>query len=184
MFAGFIGPHKGVDVLLDAWRRIGAVVDSQLVIAGGPGTPDAAWLLELERDAAGLANPPRFLGHVPDDKDFQGLINGAAMVVLPYRSSSPASGVLARAMAAGRAVVATRVPAASAAIVSGENGVLVAPGDPDALADAILGLWRSPGERDRLGAAAARTARTLFSWSRHLEGLERAYAAARDEITG
>ena len=76
-------------------------------------------------------------------------------------------------------MIATPVPAAKAAISDGENGVLVPINDPVALAAAILALYRSPERRDRLGQAAARTAAQVFTWSRHLEGLERAYDAAQ-----
>lgn len=182
LFAGFIGPRKGVDILLEAWRRVGPLIDVPLLLAGAPGTADDAWLHELQRTASTMTNPPRFLGDIPDEVAFQSLINRAAIVVLPYRSSSPASGVLIRAMSAGRPVIATLVPAASA-IVDGDNAVLVPRGDPQALAEAIRDLWRSPWQRDRLGREAARTAARLFSWRCHVAGLERAYAAARGGIT-
>jgi glycosyltransferase involved in cell wall biosynthesis len=179
LFAGFIGLQKGVDTLLKAWEGVNTLVDLPLVIAGDAGSPHDVWLRELEQRFAELPNPPRFIGSVREEQDFQELINRAAIVVLPYRFSSPASGVLVRAMAAGRAVIATPVPAAKAAIIDAENGVLVPINDPVALADAILALYRSPRERDRLGEAAARTAAQVFTWSRHLEGLERAYDAAQ-----
>jgi glycosyltransferase involved in cell wall biosynthesis len=179
VLAGFLGPHKGVDTLLNAWQRINAYVDLTLTIGGVAEPPDDVWMVELERRSAGLPNPPRFLGRVAEERDFQRLLGRAAIVVLPYRRSSPASGVLVRAMLAGRAVISTPTPAASAVIVDHENGILVPINDAEALADAILSLVRSPQERDRLGAAAARTARELFTWSGHVDGLERAYRAAR-----
>jgi glycosyltransferase involved in cell wall biosynthesis len=181
LFAGFVSPHKGIDALLEAWQQINTIIDLPLLIAGAAGSPDDDWTPELERRSAQLPNPPRFLGPVPDERRFQGLVDRAAIVVLPYRFSSPASGVLVNAMAAGRAVIATPVPATSTAIVDGENGVLVPIDDPPRLAAAILDLYRSPEERDRLGVAAARTAAQLFTWTAHVDGLERAYDVARAE---
>jgi glycosyltransferase involved in cell wall biosynthesis len=178
LFAGFLGPHKGLDTLLQAWVRTNHQVDLPLVIAGGVDPPHAEWLRSLERQFADLANQPRFLGAVPEEEDFQSLFDRAAIVVLPYRFSSPASGVLIRAMAAGRPVIATPVRAATNAIIHGENGILVPMDDVDALADALLALYRAPEERDRLGRSAVSTMAEQFSWRNHVEGLERAYGAA------
>jgi glycosyltransferase involved in cell wall biosynthesis len=179
LFAGFLGPHKGLDTLLQAWARTHQQVDLPLVIAGGVDPPHAEWLHTLERQFVHLANQPRFVGAVQQEEDFQSMFDRAAIVVLPYRFSSPASGVLTRAMAAGRPVIATPVRAATNAIVHGVNGILVPMDDADALADALLALYRAPEERDRLGASAVRTMAEQFSWQSHIEGLERAYRVAQ-----
>ncbi|MGH3265960.1 MAG: glycosyltransferase, partial [Trebonia sp.] len=165
----------GADTLLDAWSIVETRIDLPLVFAGPSHEP---WFSEVRERHRGLVNPPRVLGPVADPDAFQRLVEQAAMVVLPYRRSSPASGVLIRAMAAGRAVIVTPVPAARAAVRDGGNAVVVPIDDAPALADALLRLAHGPAERDRLGAAAARTAATVFSWERQLDGLEAAYAAA------
>lgn len=179
LFAGFLGPHKGLDTLLEAWARVSDNVRLPLVIAGGTDSFHSDWTRALERRFAALTNPPRFLGAIPEEDGFQRLFDDAAIVVLPYRFSSPASGVLIRAMASARPVITTPVPAARATIVDGENGVLVPIDDAGALAEAILALYQAPEERDRLGESAARTMIEGHSWERHVEGLERAYATAR-----
>jgi glycosyltransferase involved in cell wall biosynthesis len=179
LFAGFIGPSKGLDVLLAAWGEVGAGLGLPLLVAGAAPPPHDAWLDGLLAALPAGPSPPRLLGPVAGEAAFQDLIARAAIVVAPYRSSSPASGVIARAMGAGRAVVATPVPAVEGLIRDGENGVLVAPGDAGALARALARLAADPGLRDRLGAAAAATAREQLSWEAHLDGLERAYARAR-----
>jgi glycosyltransferase involved in cell wall biosynthesis len=177
LFAGFLNQGKGIDTLLQAWALIGEHAELPLVLAGEPNEPE--WFEETMRRFPTIANPPRVLGPVPGERAFQELIARAAVVVLPYRYSSPASGVLVRALSAGRAVIATPMPAMRDTVRDGENGLLVPVDDPGALADAILRLCDCPGERDRLGAAAAETARRLFTWSRHVDGLESAYRAAR-----
>ena len=80
------------------------------------------------------------------------LVAEAAVVVAPYRRSNPASGVLVRAMVEGRAVVATRVPAALDCLEDGVSGLLVEPDDSRALAEALELRMRDPG--------AARSARS------------------------
>jgi glycosyltransferase involved in cell wall biosynthesis len=175
LLAGFLGPSKGIDTLLEAWAMIGDRTPLPLIFAGQPHEP---WFSETIARFQGVANLPRVLGPIADDREFQTLIGSAAMVVLPYRYSSPASGVLVRALSAGRPVVATPVPAVRGTIRDGENGVLVPIGDAEALAEAVMTLCDSPAYRDKLGAAAAETAARLFSWRAHLDGLELAYRAA------
>jgi glycosyltransferase involved in cell wall biosynthesis len=172
LFAGFLDPGKGIDILLEAWALISRRADLPLVLAGHPHDP---WFHDTLAPFIDLPNPPRMMGPIEEEAAFQALIGRAALVVLPYRHSSPASGVLVRAMSAGRPVIATPVPAMREAIRDGENGLLVPIGDPHALAEAILRLCQAPEERDRLGSAAAETASGMFSWKGHVDGLESAY---------
>jgi glycosyltransferase involved in cell wall biosynthesis len=176
LFAGFLDPGKGIDILLEAWALISDRADLPLVLAGHPHDP---WFHETLQRFTGLRNPPQMMGPLPEESSFQALIGRAAMVVLPYRYSSPASGVLVRAMSAGRPVIATPVPATRDVVRNGENGVVVPIGDVRALAQAIDQLCGSPGDRDRLGDAAAATAARMFSWREHVDGLEAAYGLAR-----
>jgi glycosyltransferase involved in cell wall biosynthesis len=174
LFAGFIGPSKGVDVLLAAWERIGARSPLELVIAG---EPDPLIGAIKERTATG-PRPPRWIGYVESERDLQSMIADAAVVVLPYRRSSPASGILTRAMLEGRAIVASNVPAARAAIRDGVEGLLVPPDDVEALAAALALTCADPRARDRMGAAARKRAQVLFSDSAQIEVLLQAYDSA------
>jgi glycosyltransferase involved in cell wall biosynthesis len=135
---------------------------------------------ELRADANRLAWPPRWLGWV-DDEQLQHLISTAAIVVVPYRRSNPASGIIVRSIVEGRAVIATHVPAALDAITDEVDGLLVEPGDVGALAGALEYLLVNPELRDRLGDAAATHGAARFTWERHLQGLTRAYAIATGE---
>jgi glycosyltransferase involved in cell wall biosynthesis len=109
-----------------------------------------------------------FAGHVADPRPE---LAAADVVIVPSRWDGLSLSLL-EAMAAGAAIVATRVSGSSA--VDGA-GVIVAPEDPRALAEGIDRLLADPAERDRLGKAArARaveqfdvrhtTARTLMLW--------------------
>ena len=181
LFAGYIGPGKGIDTLLEAWGLIASPGGLPLVIAGGNtgGIEDAAYEGHLRELSSRLPSPPRWLGFV-SDLEFTRLVAEAALVVAPYRRSNPASGVLVRAMVEGRAVVATRVPAALDCLEDGVSGLLVEPDDSQALAEALELAMRDPGLRDRLGAAAASTAARRFTWPRYIERLTDAYRIAVD----
>ena len=180
LFAGFLGPSKGLDTLIDCWRRVGTGTSLPLKIAGDTPAAFAPLVEALREQGDRLPNPPQWLGAVADEDEFQRLFARAALVVLPYRQSSAASGILVRAMVEGRCVVATRVPAMVDAIAPDRNGVLVEPGDAEALSNAVERLLGAPAERDELGAAAAATARELFSWRGYVEGVEAAYASAHE----
>jgi glycosyltransferase involved in cell wall biosynthesis len=174
LFAGFHGPGKGIDVLLQAWSRYGADVKLPLVIAGGG---NEEWVREVIGNPAQYPTFPQFPGPIPSESDFQRLFERAAIVVLPYRYSSPASGILIRAMATGRAIITTPVPAARG-LESGVNAVIVPIEDVDTLGAAIVALDHDPEERDRLGNGALATAQRLYTWEQHLIGLETAYRMA------
>jgi glycosyltransferase involved in cell wall biosynthesis len=62
--------------------------------------------------------------------------------------------VLVEAMASGLPVVSTRISGIPELIEDGIDGILVEPGDPEAVADAIVTVLSDGGLRERLGAAA------------------------------
>ncbi len=75
----------------------------------------------------------------------------------------------------GITALATRVSGVSDLVEEGRNGCLVDPGNPEALAGAIVELFRAPEARVRLGAAARRTVREHYSLEAMLARLERLY---------
>ena len=155
LFAGLLRPYKGVDTLLRAWRR---VTGAELWIAGRP-MMDLAPLRALGGD--GVRWVPRFVS----DSELAALLARADVVVLPYARTErfDQSGVLATALAFGKAVVATDVGGFSEVAAAGAAR-LVAPDDPDALGAALSALVADPAARERLGAAALAAARGPYSW--------------------
>jgi glycosyltransferase involved in cell wall biosynthesis len=178
LFAGFLGPRKGIDLLIRAWSSC-ADVPLRLVIAGGAGSDSEPWVQGLRAESARFDNPPEWIGSVETDDEFDALLRDAAIVVLPYRSSSPASGVLARAMGAGRCVVASRAQAFVNALQDDVSGILVDIGDEAALSRAIQRLAADPAERDRLGSGARNRATEVFGWDKYAVVLEQAFVRAR-----
>jgi glycosyltransferase involved in cell wall biosynthesis len=82
------------------------------------------------------------------------------------------------AMSMGIPVVATTVGGLPEQIDHLENGVLVRPDDPEAIATWLVRLSDDPGLRQRLGRAGAERVRTEFTLERQAEGLHRAYLTA------
>jgi glycosyltransferase involved in cell wall biosynthesis len=94
--------------------------------------------------------------------------------VLPSLSEG-LSNVLLESMAAGVPVVATRVGGTPEAVEHGETGLLVAPADPQGLAEAIAGLLRNPELAARLAAAGRRSVRERFGMDRMVHATVQLY---------
>lgn len=106
------------------------------------------------------------------------LYRRARVVVVPTHDVPFAAGfaVIAEAMATGTPVIATRGRVTSDFIVPGVTGLLVPPGDADALRSAILSLIDDPGRAATMGAAAAARMREMYSLDRYVARLEEAVA--------
>ena len=88
----------------------------------------------------------------------------------------PFSAGLLEAMCAGLPCIATTTGGTPEAVEDGRNGVLVPPGRPTELADAILRLTAAPDRCRALGATAALDVRRKWSFDAYVDRLEEAYA--------
>jgi glycosyltransferase involved in cell wall biosynthesis len=79
------------------------------------------------------------------------------------------------AMAAGLPVVVTRILGTPEAVQDGVNGFLVPPGDPPALAQALIELLADPNRARQLGANGRKRIEQQFTRKQMLEGIERLY---------
>jgi glycosyltransferase involved in cell wall biosynthesis len=86
---------------------------------------------------------------------------------------------LLEAMAAGQAIVASRVAGIPDVITDGVTGILVPPGDPAALREALTRLAQDPARRAELGAFAADRASRHLTWDRVAATLEECYVQAQ-----
>jgi glycosyltransferase involved in cell wall biosynthesis len=157
LFFGRIAPYKGIEDLLAAQPRIAAAVPgARVVIAGGgPFEP----YRPLVPAGGGVEIHNRFI----PDEEVPRLFRRAAVVVLPYREASQ-TGVVPIACDFGKPAVVTRVGGLPEAVDDGVSGLVVEPGDPVALADAIVRVLRDEGLRRRLGEGARRVGETRLSW--------------------
>ena len=111
--------------------------------------------------------------------DVPRLLRASSLAVLPTRTEALPT-TLIEAAACGLPVVATDVGGVPEVVSHGETGLLVPPGDPTALGDAIARLLADPARRAAMGAAARRTAVERFDmrvWAARLRAVyERALA--------
>lgn len=155
---GTLHEVKGQRHLIDA---LGALVargdgDGVEVVFVGDGTDRQ--LLTARAHELGVGDRVRFAGLLDRDA-VVGELRRASVVVAP---SVPTAGgkregipvVLMEAMSSGKAVVASRLSGIPELVEDGVSGLLVAPGDATAIADALLRLRTDPALRTRLGRAA------------------------------
>ena len=117
--------------------------------------------LEQIARARGLSRVT-FLGH---REDVPSLLSNADAFVLPSRSEAFPNGAI-EAMAAGLPVAASAVGGLLDLIEDGRTGLLVPPGDPEALAAALRSLIGSPERAAAIGAAARAEVRQRYSFDR------------------
>jgi len=160
---------KGHDVLLraaaDVLRRY-PDVRFQLV-GDGPLRP----ALEREAGALGIADRVDFLGHRDDVVD---LLRASDAFAFPSLMEAFPNAVM-EAMSMALPVVATRVGGIPELVDDRENGRLVEPGDPAALANALVEVLEAPEAAAALGAAAYGTVRARYSFERMTRAFERLY---------
>jgi glycosyltransferase involved in cell wall biosynthesis len=176
VYCGHFYPEKGVDTLVAAAARL---EKANVLLVGG-------WADDAERVrglAAGAANVA-LAGYVPN-ADVPAWLWAADVLVLPNsarhpqaRTTSPLK--LFEYMAAGRPIVATRIPALAGLLEHGRNAWLVAPDAPEALAEGIARVLADPALGARLAEQAARDV-ARYTWKRRAAELlapERAGASA------
>jgi len=146
-------PRKGLDVLLAAWRRVAAARPTARLLMIGSGQDEAAFQAMIDADP-----PPqleRLASYVTDRQAVRARLSAADAYVAASRLEGLPVAPL-EAMACGLPVVATDIHGLSDIFEAGEahGGLVVPPGDADALAAAMLRLHDEPELRKRLAKAA------------------------------
>jgi glycosyltransferase involved in cell wall biosynthesis len=163
--------NKGHEVAMAALARLRREGYPIVYLVCGDGGKED----ELRRLAGSLDLPAVFTGLLESDEVIAAL--AAADVVAHPSLQEIFPNAVGEAMACGRPVVAADAGGTSELLGrDGVAGILVAPGDADALACAIGGLLADRDRRSRLGAAARRRIETEFPLSRMIDGYERVLA--------
>lgn len=155
LFMGREWQRKGGPELLEAFRRVRDVVPAARLTIVGTTEP---------------APEPgvRVLGTVRDRAELAALLSASAVFCVPSRFC-PFTSSLMEAMAHGLPCVSTRTAGVPELVLEGETGLLVDPGDPAALAAALLVLLGDPDAADRMGRAGRTRVERDLTWDRVAE---------------
>ena len=164
MIFGFIGQGKGHDVLIKAFSKIShKMPDAKLVIAGS--AKDTNYLEYLKKIASENKEKIIFTDYIPYEI-LPSCLASADIFVLPYLGGMHPSGPLHRALASGKAIIASDTPVMREVIKDGYNGILIKPGDVNELANAMLRLYEDGNLRNELARNARKFAEEFLDWDK------------------
>ena len=170
LYSGRLTEEKGVDTLLDAWRSSAADLPLR-IIGGGP-------LEERVSTFAASAESVTADGAVPYATVLSAM-RSARAVLVPSRWQESFGMVAIEAFASGTPVIASRIGALAEIVEDGVTGLLVPPGDANALASAARWAHEHPQELAAMGAEARERYERFYSAIPAAQQLLDAYALAR-----
>jgi glycogen synthase len=174
VLAGRVEWEKGGDVAIRALPRIRRQHPGTHLVVAGTGSQQEP-LAQLARRHR-VVRSVRFAGHLADNE--LAALLGTADIALVPSSYEPFGMVALEAGAAGTPVIAGAAGGLPEIVTSGENGLLVPPRDPQALADAAGAILDDPDLGARLVRTARRDIETRFIWPVAARATEKVYAEA------
>ena len=165
---GRLAVGKGQDIFLKAVRQLDACPSVRFLVVGDGPLRES---LQQEAAALGIADRVVFTGFRSDMPEIMSALDVFVLASL----SELAPLTILEAQAAHCAALATRVGGVGELIDHGVTGMMVSPGDVEALADAMRALIADPVLRDRLAAAGQEKAVCQFSLPRFVREIEALY---------
>jgi len=168
---GHMSPHKGLPVILKAFEELSKEREDIKLQVAGMSHPNFPGYLE---GFMGKANPKvEFLGYVEEERLGE-VFGRATLIALPYLTSTGTSGVFHLACGYGKPVVASNLPEIREMVAEGASALLVPPGDPEALKEAIKQLLENPKMAEEM-ALRNQAYASRESWARIAERYEALY---------
>jgi glycosyltransferase involved in cell wall biosynthesis len=167
LFFGFVRPYKGLDVLIRAMPSVLRRRRVTLLVAGEFWGGSEAFTRQVRE--LGLQHAVRCVDRYVPNEEVGLYFSAADLVVLPYLSGT-ASGVVQTAYGLDTPVVATTVGALGDIVADGRTGYLVPPGQPAALAEAIVRFF-DEGRAEEF-VANIQAYKRRFGWDRLVEIIE------------
>ena len=179
LFFGYVSRRKGIHILLRSMPLIKERVPrARLVVAGTYQNKDGSDYLGRLHDEAerlGLKGSVEFRARHFTDEELPSLFSEAQLLVMPYLELFGGSGVLREAARFGKPVVASNLENIRCECSPLGDLILVPPGDPRALADAVVQVLENPSLRKKLGENLRHLARES-SWTETAEKTLKLYS--------
>jgi len=174
VFVGRISAEKGLDSLLEAWRRWGNRAPALEIVGGGP---------DFERlqaaVGAGLSRKVSLTGRKPQ-AEAHALMARAKLLVLPSIWFEGFPLVVREAFAFGVPVAASRIGPFEELIGKPGAGRCFDAGNPDSIHKTIAEMWSKQSDLERMGSIAFREYQARYNPEEGLAGLERIYQWAME----
>lgn len=159
LYMGRLVPKKGVPVLIRAMKNIVKKYPDALLLIGGKGKMKT--FLSSYANTLGLKENVRFLGYVPDNM-LPNLYSSSDVFILPSITAESFGITLLEAMASGKPVIGSSVGGIPEVI--GDCGLIVEPGNPKKLSDAVITLLDDEKLREKLGKKGRKMVEEKYSW--------------------
>jgi glycosyltransferase involved in cell wall biosynthesis len=143
LFVGWLMPHKGIDVLIEAYRKLNT--KTKLLIIGIE-HPDYHY--ESTENIRVIKTAPHYV--------VMAAMSKCRFAIFPSICAESASTVAREAMSQKKAVIASDSGGLKEAVADGETGILVPPGDADKLAEALSYLLQRPETASKMGESGYR----------------------------
>ncbi len=166
---------KGQEVFLEAAATVQRqMTNARFVIVGDvvPGEEALRRRLQEKAERLGLGSRLIWAGYRRDTPQVMAALD---VLVLASTSPEPFGRVLIEAMATAKPVIATAHGGPVEIVQEGETGLLVPPGEPTALAQAMIALGRAPELRRRMGQAALARIEDRYTLEKHIAAFEQLY---------
>ncbi len=172
LYVGRLAPHKGVDVLIGAIKKIvGSFSEAHLFLIG----PDAGEENQLRKQVANLnlTSFVTFAGKLSRD-DLISAYQNSSLFCLPSRNEAFGIAII-EAFAAGTPVITTKISSIAEIVTDGVNGRLVTPGDPEKLAAALLELLKEEKLGKSFAIEGTKVVEKRYNWEKIVDRLEDIY---------
>ena len=168
LFVGRLVPHKGIGILI---RSLTYTDKGKLLIVGDG--PYKKWLVDLV-NKLDLNDRVVFVGPV-DDYWLPSYYSATDVVVLPSTSRLEAFGIVGlEGMASGKPLILSDIPGVRD-VISENEGYIVEPLDPSAIAKALDKIWNAPEMAREMGERGRLRVEKLFSWEKVAKDIENVF---------
>jgi len=172
VWVGRFVPEKGLEYLIEAAKTVTEEVKDVQFLLVGYG-PLKAKIMKLAYDRGLFSRSIRFKGPLSRDEVAK-VLGKAAIFVFPSLKEGLPLSVL-EAMACGKPVIGSDTSGISDVVTHGQNGLLISPRNPKALANAVLTLLNDKNLTRRLGKNARQLVAEKYSWNVITDKIEKVY---------